>query len=146
MSFRTKCGMFMITFLAAAFALIDARGGTIHLQSEDWSAHANFHLVTGLFYTVALCAVIVVLTWIPFRRGELWAWWLIAALAVTIHGGHFVGDFITHGGLRGGGTAQGPGLLFYSLTGVALLLYIIAMILCYPHASRPSRIERESSR
>ena len=139
MTLRTQIGMWMLTVLAAAFALIDARGGTIHLLGEDWSAHAKFHLVTGLFYTVALCTVMIVLTWGPFRRGERWAWWLIAALSVTIHGGHFVGDVMTHGGLRGGGTAQGSGLLFYSLTGVALVLYIVALILCYPHVSRRVR-------
>jgi len=135
MLLRTKIGMWMLTILPLAFAGVDARGGFIHLRTEDWTDHAMFHMITGLFYTLALCAVIIILIWIPYRRGERWAWWTIAMIAITIHGGHFLGDALTHGGLRGGGTAQGPGLIFYSLTGAALALYIVALALTWKHTS-----------
>jgi hypothetical protein len=131
---RTKIGMWMFTVLAVVFGAVDARGGLIHLHTEGWgSSHA--HMVTGLFYTLALCAVVIILTWIPFRRGEQWAWWTIAMVAVTIHGGHLLGDALTEGGLRGGGTAQGPGMVFYSLTGLALLLYVVALLLSWRHVA-----------
>lgn len=136
-STRTRVGMWMFTVLAAVFGVIDARGGFIHLGTEDWgSAHARFHMITGLFYTLALCAIILILTWIPFKQGQRWAWWTIALAAVTIHGGHFLGDALTEGGLRGGGTAQGPGLIFYSLTGLALALYLVALGLTHSHVAR----------
>jgi|GEM_PF-4241724 len=135
MQTKTKIGMWMLTLLAITFGVIDARGGLIHLRTPDWGTHhAEFHMITGLFYTLALCAIIIVLTWIPLKRGERWAWWTIAVAAVTIHGGHFLGDVLTEGGLRGGGTAQGPGMIFYSLTGLALLLYLIALGLTRSHA------------
>lgn len=136
---KTKIGMWMLTVLPIAFGLIDARGALIHLHTEGWgSHHALFHMVTGGFYTLALCATIVILTWIPFKQGLRWAWNTIVMLGVTIHGGHILGDYMTDGGLRGGGTAQGPGLVFYSLTCTALGLYIIAFVLTYPHVAKSS--------
>ncbi len=141
---KTKIGMWMLTVLAAVFGLIDARGGLIHLNTEGWGTHhAQFHMITGLFYTLALCAIIIILTWIPFKQGHRWAWNTIVMVGLTIHGGHILGDYLTGGGLRGGGTAQGPGLIFYSLTCTALGLYIIAFILTWPHVAK-SRIAKTS--
>lgn len=134
MSTKTKIGMWMFTLLAVVFGGIDARGGLIHLHTEDWgSPHAQFHMITGLFYTIALCIIIVLLTWIPLKKGQAWAWWTIAMAAVTIHGGHFLGDYLTHGGLRGSQAAQGPGSIFFMLTGLALLLYLVALALTRGH-------------
>lgn len=132
-SIQTMAAMALFTALAAAFAAVDTRGGFIHFRTEPWTKHAMFHAVTGLFYTQALCVLVMVLTWIPFRQGYWWSWWAIMFVAVAIHGGHFLGDALTHGGLRGGGTAQGPGLVFYSATGVALLLYAVGLGLSYQH-------------
>ena len=120
MSTKTKIGMWMFTLLAVAFAGIDARGGFIHLDTPDWgSPHAEFHMVTGLFYTLALCAIVVILTWIPLKRGDGWAWWTIALAAITIHGGHFLGDTMTDGGLSQSQAAQGAGIMFLRLSGLA---------------------------
>lgn len=135
-STRTKIAMWIFTIAAAAFFIIDTRGAFIHLRTEPWPNHAMFHAITGLFYTQALCVLVILLTWIPFRQAQNWAWWTVVGIGVAIHGGHFVGDVMTHGGLRGGGTAQGPGLIFYSLTGVALLLYLIAGALSRAHFKR----------
>ncbi len=133
---RTKIGMWMYTVLATVFGLVDARGGFQHLNTPDWGTnHALFHMITGLFYTLALCAIIIILTWIPFKKGERWAWWTIVLCGVTIHGGHVLGDQLTHRGLAGGGTAQGPGELFFALTCTALGLYMVAFILTWPHVS-----------
>lgn len=136
-STKTKVGMWMFTVLAVVFGGVDARGGLIHLNTPDWGTHhAQFHMITGLFYTLALCAIILILTWGPFKRGEGWAWWTIALAAITIHGGHVLGDAMTEGGLKGGGTAQGPGLVFYSLTCLALFLYLVALALTRGHVRR----------
>lgn len=137
LSTRTKIGMWMYTVLATVFGFVDARGGLIHLRTEGWGTnHALFHMITGLFYTLTLCVLIVILTWIPFNQGQRWAWWSIVLAALTIHGGHVLGDQLTHGGLSGGGTAQGPGMVFFSLTLTALALYVVAFILTWPHVAK----------
>lgn len=132
-STQTLVGMSLFTAAASAFAAIDTRGAIMHYKTEPWTNHAMFHAVTGLFYTLALCGLVVLLTWIPFREGHVWSWWTVLAIGVTIHGGHFLGDAVTHGGLRGGGTAQGPGMVFYSGTGLALVGYLVASGLTYQH-------------
>jgi len=130
---QTKIAMWIFTFAAMAFFIVDTRGAFIHLRTEPWTNHAMFHAVTGLFYTQALCVIVLILTWIPFKKGQLWSWWTIMLIGVTIHGGHLIGDIMTDGGLRGGGTAQGPGMIFYSLTAVALLLYLAGLALSRKH-------------
>lgn len=140
MSTKTKIGMWMFTLLAVAFAGIDARGGFIHLDTPEWgSPHAEFHMVTGLFYTLALCAIVVILTWIPLKRGDSWAWWTIALAAITIHGGHFLGDTMTDGGLSQSQAAQGAGIMFLRLSGLALLLYFVALGLTRSHVKRSQK-------
>ena len=132
-SVQTLIGMSIFTATALAFLAVDTRGAVIHLRKEPWTNHAMFHAVTGLFYTQTLCILVTVLTWIPFRQVDSWSWWAILSIGVAIHGGHFLGDALTHGGLRGGGTAQGPGLVFFAGTGVALLMYIAGAGLTYQH-------------
>ena len=133
MSTLTLVGMSIFTAAASAFAAIDTRGAIIHYKTEPWTNHAMFHAVTGLFYTQALCVLIIILIWIPFRQGHMWSWWTTMFIAVAIHGGHLVGDLMTEGGLRGGGTAQGPGIIFYSLTVAALVAYFVGLALTYGH-------------
>ena len=129
----TLAGMSLFTLAAAAFAAIDTRGAFIHLRTEPWTNHAMFHAVTGLFYNQALCALVVFLTWVPYRQGEVWTWWLVLLIGIAIHGGHFLADRMTHGGLLGGGTAQGPGLIFYTGTGIALVMYLVGSGLTFQH-------------
>lgn len=132
-SIQTLIGMSIFTAAAGVFAAVDTRGAFIHYRTEPWTKHSMFHAVTGLFYTQALCVLVVLLTWVPFRDGQGWSWFAILFIAVAIHGGHFLGDAITHGGLRGGGTAQGPGLLFYAGTGVVLVSYLVGLGLSAQH-------------
>lgn len=133
LSIQTIVAMGLLTALAVGFAAVDTRGGIIHFKTEPWTKHAMFHAVTGLIYTIALCVLVVVLTWIPFRQGEWWSWWAILFIGVSIHGGHFLVDALTKGGLRGGGTAQGPGMVFYWATGFALIMYAVSLGLSYSH-------------
>ncbi len=138
-SLKTKIALWLFTALAVAFFIIDTRGAFIHLDTEPWPHHAMFHAVTGLFYTQALCILVIVLAWIPLRQGHKWSWWAIMFIAVAIHGGHFLGDFMTEGGLRGAQAAQGPGLIFYVLTGLALVLYFVGLALCFGHVQGSRR-------
>ena len=77
--------------------------------------------------------MVVVLTWIPFRDGEFWSWWTILFIAVAVHGGHLLGDVLTEGGLRNDMPAQGRGLVVYSLTIFALVIYAVGLGLSYQH-------------
>lgn len=129
----TYVAMGLLTALAVGFAAVDTRGGIIHFRTEPWTKHAMFHAVTGLIYTIALCVLVVVLTWIPFRQGDWWSWWAIMFIGASIHGGHLLVDALTRGGLRGGGTAQGPGLIFYSATSFALVMYGVGLGLSFAH-------------
>jgi len=133
LSKRTKVGMWLLTFLAVTFFLVDTRGAYFHWKDAGWPDHAMFHAVTGLFYTQIICIMIVVVTWIPLKQGQPWSWWAIALMGIGIHGGHVAGNALTHHGLSGAEAAQGPGLIFFAGTVTALILYIIGLILTRAH-------------
>jgi hypothetical protein len=139
LSRNTKLGMWMFTVLAAGFFAIDTRGAYFHWRDEDWSNHAMFHAVTGLFYTQILCALIIILTWIPLKRGERWGWWCVALGGMGIHGGHVVGDQLTDHGLSGAQAAQGEGWIFFAGTLLALTLYIVGLVLTFSHTKRAAK-------
>ncbi len=134
LSLRTRIGMWISTVCAAAFFVIDTRGAYFHWKDEPWPNHAMFHAVTGLFYTQILCILIIVLTWIPLKKGERWGWWALCIGGPGIHGGHIVGNALTNQGLSGAQAAQGPGIIFFTGTCIALGLYIVSQILTFPHA------------
>lgn len=133
---RTRIGMWIFTIAAAAFFLIDTRGAYFHWRDAGWPNHAMFHAVTGLFYTQIICIMIIILTWIPLKAGQRWAWWCIALCGIGIHGGHILGDQLTHHGLSGAEAAQGRGIVFFVGTCTALVLYLIALALTHHHVRR----------
>src|ERR1044071_160097 len=130
----TRIGTWIFTIAPAAFFLIDTRGAYFHWRDAGWPDHAMFHAVTGLFYTQIICIVIIILTWIPLKAAQRWSWWTIALCGIGIHGGHIVGDQLSHHGLSGAQAAQGRGSIFFAGTCIALGLYIIGLILTYRHA------------
>ena len=135
LSIRTKIGIWLFTIPAATFLLLETRGAYSHWKEliDVWQPHAMFHAVTGLFYTQAICIMVIVLAWIPLKRGELWSWWGLALMSIAMHGGHVLADPITKNGLRGQQAGGGSGEMFYMGTVAALVLYILALILTRPH-------------
>ena len=127
---RTAIGLWMCRFPALLFAVLETRGCFRHYH-ESWPNHAQFHQLTGLAYY--LCAVLFFM-WItgqPFRHKVPFAWWSLIVMGVFVHGGHIVVDVFTDG-LRGGGTSQGSGMMFYGLTWVGLGLYLMGAYLARP--------------
>lgn len=128
---KKKIAMWLFTFLAVSYFFVESRGAFMHWKDMlgIWEPHAMLHAVQGAFYTQALCILVVVITWIPFRKGERWAWWTVGFIGVALHGAHVVGDAMSHGGLRNAEAAQGSGAMFYALTVSALILYIVSFLL-----------------
>lgn len=135
---RTKIGLWLFTIPAATFLLLETRGAFHHWQEklDLWDKHAMFHAVTGLFYTQALCLTIIIVAWIPLRKGEAWAWWNLALMSIAIHGGHIVGDPLSDYGLSQQQAGGGPGKYFFYGTVAALVIYVVALILTRSHVSR----------
>lgn len=132
MSVRTKIGLWLSRGVAAIFAVLEARGCYIHFTTEDWPDHAQFHSLTGFFYYLCLTIFFFLITGEPFRLRKKYAWWSIILMGTLVHGSQVVVDFFTHG-LRGGGTSQGSGTLFFGLAIAAFVVYQIAAFLCYKH-------------
>lgn len=131
MNRRTKVGLWMCRGPALIFAVLETRGCFKHYH-EDWSHHAQFHQLTGLCYY--LCSVLFFF-WItgePFQNREKWAWWALPVMGVFVHGGHLLVDAFTDG-LRGGGTSQGSGMMFYYLTALGLVVYMVGSWLARPY-------------
>ena len=128
---KKKIVMWLFTLLAVSYLVVESRGAFLHWQENlgVWEPHAMLHAVQGAFYTQALCIMVVVLTWIPFRNGERWAWLSIGFIGVFLHGAHVVGDLMSDGGLRNAQAAQGSGQMFYAITVTALVLYIVGFLM-----------------
>lgn len=134
---KTKIGIWLFTIPAVTFFLLESRGAYHHWAelSGIWDKHAMFHAVTGLFYTQIICISVVVLAWIPLRRGgEMWCWFILMLMGVGMHGGHVIGDPLTDHGLSGARAGGGSGEMFYYGTIAALGFYVVALILTHRHA------------
>ena len=133
LSVYTKVAMGIFTFVAVGFILFESFGFVVHLRTEPWTKHALFHMITGLFYLQAICVLIVVLTWFPFREAEYWSWWAILFAALSVYGTHFLGDPLTGGGLHGHQTAAAPPWVLNFLNVLALVTYAFALGISYQH-------------
>ena len=68
-SILTFVVMSMFTFVAVSFIILETYGFAVHYKVETWPRHPLYHMLTGLFYLQAICVLIIILTWIPFREG-----------------------------------------------------------------------------
>lgn len=144
---RKKCVMWLYTILSMSYLVIETRGAYLHWveKIDVWEPHAMLHAIQGTFYTQALCILVVVITWIPFRRGEYWGWLTAGCIGIVLHGSHVIGDAMSHGGLRNAEAAQGSGAFFYAGTVTILLLYIAGFILSKPFFTRPQCCHKQES-
>ena len=127
---RTKIGLWMCRAPALIFAVLEARGCFKHYH-ESWGHHAQFHQLTGLSYYLLSVIFFFWITGKPFRDREPFAWFSLIIMGVFVHGGHILVDAFTEG-LRGGGTSQGSGMMFFYLTIFGLSLYLVGAYLCKP--------------
>ena len=132
MTLKTKIGLWMGRGIATIFAILEARGCYKHYTTEDWPAHAQFHSLTGLSYYIAVVIALWAITGKPFRDRQKWAWWAIPLTGVFVHGSMLVIDHFNEG-LRGGGTSQGSGMMFWKLAILAFVLYQVAAFLTRDH-------------
>lgn len=128
---KARLGFAILTFLPL-FAAVSETGVAIgHVRAAEWAAHATFHLLMGLGALLATCGLILVLTWIPLRRGERWAWFAISFAAFALQGGALVGDFVTDGGLRNFAVVLGSGGVVYAGLWMSIILYALALALTW---------------
>ena len=132
MDLKTRTGLWMARAISLIFAVLEARGCYIHFTHEDWPHHAQFHSLTGLGYYLGLTLAFWAITAQPFRDRQPWARWAIPAMGFFVHGLQVVTDAFTDG-LRGGGTSQGAGMMFYFLAWLAFILYLVAAALTWNH-------------
>jgi len=133
---KTKLGISILTFVPLFAALTESRACIGHFLEGEWPPHEMFHLLMGLSGLLAAYALILVLVWIPLRRGERWAWFAIAAAALITHGGTLISDFVTDGGLRNYAVILGSGAVIFAGIFVALALYAVGLALTWS-STRP---------
>jgi len=132
MTAQTRIGLYLCRAIAATFVVLEARGCWIHYSTEPWPDHAQFHSLTGLSYYSGLTVLFFMITGKPFRNREWRAWWSLIVMGLFVHGAQVLIDSFTNG-LRGGGTSQGSGMLFWVLAIAATLLYLVGAMLALPH-------------
>ncbi|YCM44586.1 hypothetical protein V2O64_00945 [Verrucomicrobiaceae bacterium 227] len=130
MDTKTKTGLWLCRGPALLFAILETRGCLKHTH-EVWPGHAQFHQLTGLGYYLGMVLFFFWITGKPFRNKEPWSWWALPMMGLFVHGGHIIADYFTLG-LRGGGTSQGSGMMFYYLTILGLVLYLVGAALAKP--------------
>jgi hypothetical protein len=133
---KKKIGLGILTFLPLLAATVETRACMGHFMQDQWPPHEMFHLLMGLSGLLATYVLILILVWIPLRRGERWAWFAIAAAALIVHGGQWLSDVVTDGGLRNYTVILGSGSLVFAGIIVALLLYGVGLALTWSSTKR----------
>jgi len=133
---KKKIGLGILTFLPVLAATVETRASAGHFLQEQWPPHEMFHLLMGLSGLLATYALILILVWIPLRKGERWAWFAIAIGALIVHGGQWASDVMTDGGLRNYKAILGSGSLVFAGIIVTLVLYGIGLALTWSSTKR----------
>ena len=133
---KNKIGLWRLTFLPLFAATVESRACIGHFLQESWPPHEMFHLLMGLSGLLATYVLILILVWIPLRNGQRWAWFAIAAAALIVHGGQWVSDAATDGGLRNYTVILGSGSLVFAGIIAVLLLYCVGLVLTWPPPRR----------
>ena len=134
---KKKIGLGILTFLPLLAAILESRACIGHFMREQWPPHETFHLLMGLSGLLAAYALILILVWIPLRRGERWAWFAIALGALIVHGGQWASDVVTGGGLRNYAVILGSGSMVLAGIITTLVLYGIGLALTWSSTKRP---------
>ena len=134
---KKNIGLGMLTLLPLLAATLESRACIGHFMQEQWPPHEMFHLLMGLSGLLATYALILILVWIPLRRGERWAWFAIAVGALIVHGGQWASDAVTDGGLRNYAVILGSGSLVFAGIVATLLLYGVGLALTWS-STKPS--------
>lgn len=53
-----------------------------HAFDPSWLDHARFHVTVGAANQLGFAIAAILVTLIPFRRGERWSWWVLLNFAV----------------------------------------------------------------
>ena len=133
---KTNISLAIFTALPLLFGFVETRASLGHLQRDGWPAHALFHVAMGLGGLLAAYGLILILTWVPLRRGERWAWYAIGFAAFTVHGSQLVGYLVTGGGLRNQQGIVANGTALITAVVIAVLSYGVGLALSWPHTRR----------
>ena len=134
---KKKIGLGILTILPLLASVLESRACIGHFMQEQWPPHEMFHLLMGLSGLLATYALILILVWIPLRKGERWAWFAIAVGALIVHGGQWVSDVVTGGGLRNYTVILGSGSMVLAGIITTLVLYGVGLALTWSSA-KPS--------
>lgn len=129
---KPRIGIALLMFLPVFAGVVETRACVGHWLATDWEPHAIFHTLMGLSGLLAAYVLILVLAWIPLRRGERWAWFAITAAVLVIYGGMLLSDRVTDGGLRNYAVILGSGSTVYAGISIALALYAVGLALTWP--------------
>ncbi len=66
-----------------------------HGRQADWTPHQRSHAIWAGGQGVALPVLMVLLAWMPFRRGERWSWYALLIATLGQYGALVVGYGMT---------------------------------------------------
>ncbi len=90
-----RSAAWLITAACLAQGLGYASALNEHAGEALWSAHAQFHLVEGTLWLLALNTAMIALAWGPLQRREGWSLWLLTLLYAVAHGAHWLAKLAT---------------------------------------------------
>lgn len=128
---KTKIALALFTILPIITGIAETKACVGHFFKENWPPHAMFHMFMGLGGLLAAYGLILVLAWIPLRKGESWAWFAISFIVLMVHGGQLLSDFVTDGGLRNQESVVASGPVLLGIIATILLLYVFALALTW---------------
>jgi hypothetical protein len=103
---KATAGVFRAAMLAAQLLMTLALVGSvaIHLvlgSRHFWAfwylrkyAHAHYHLMQHVAGVCGLCAVALILIWVPLRRRERWSWWALLVAAAFLYGANWLSQLL----------------------------------------------------
>ena len=94
-SLSVKVAVWITTVLSVISGAGSLFIGWEHGREADWTAHQRSHAIWSSGQGAALCLLIIVLAWIPFRRGERWSWYALLVATLGQHGALVLGYVMT---------------------------------------------------
>ena len=97
-------------------------------------AHAHYHLMQHVAGVCGLCAVALILVWVPLRRREHWSWWALLVAGGFLYGSNWLNQAFL-------GLTEPP-LIPNSTQGILGGVYSLGLFLGWGAVWRRTRHER----
>lgn len=96
-----------------------------HVTDLTWPAHARFHMFQSLWFLASWDILVVVVAAGPFRRGAVWAAWLLVVYVLSVPAAYFADLFVVPDG-------RAQGNMHTALYSTMLVLFVAGLLVGWP--------------